>query len=72
MKESQGRLLNHALRNMIIDSYIDNYIGEWKNERGNCLNIKRVDDKTALVSFFAALGGSRSTVLGAGANPPWT
>ncbi len=41
---------------MIVDSYIDNYIGEWKNERGDRLNIRKVDDKTALVSFFAAPG----------------
>ncbi len=32
---------------MIVDSYIDNYIGEWKNKRGDRLNIKKVDDKTA-------------------------
>ena len=42
---------------MILDSYIDNYIGEWKNERGNRLTIKKVDETTALVSFFAAPDG---------------
>lgn len=39
-----------------MDSYIDNYIGEREDERGNRLSIKKVDDQTALVSFFAAPG----------------
>ena len=38
-------------RNM--DSYINHYIGEWENEAGNRLKIKKVDDETALVSFFS-------------------
>jgi hypothetical protein len=42
---------------MILDSYIDNYIGEWRDERGNRLTIKKVDETTALVSFFAAADG---------------
>ena len=33
-------------------SYIDHYIGEWENEIGNRLKIKKVDDETAIVSFF--------------------
>jgi len=33
-------------------SYIDHYIGEWENEAGNRLKIKKVDDETAIVSFF--------------------
>ena len=35
-----------------MDSYIDCYIGEWENEAGNRLKIKKVGDETALVSFF--------------------
>ena len=42
---------------MILDSHIDNYIGEWHDERGNRLSIKKVDETTALVSFFAASDG---------------
>ncbi|HZA54238.1 MAG TPA: hypothetical protein VE616_08315 [Candidatus Udaeobacter sp.] len=42
---------------MILDSYIDNYIGEWNDESGNRLSIKKVDETTALVSFFAAPDG---------------
>ena len=38
---------------MILDSYIDNYIGEWNDESGKRLSIKKVDATTALVSFFA-------------------
>jgi hypothetical protein len=36
-----------------MDSYINHYIGEWENEAGNRLEIKKVDDETALVSFFS-------------------
>ena len=36
-----------------MDSYINHYIGEWENEAGNRLKIKKVDDETALVSFFS-------------------
>ncbi len=42
---------------MILDSYIDNYIGEWNDESGNRLSIKKVDETTALVSFFASPDG---------------
>ena len=34
-------------------SYIDNYIGDWENEAGNLIVIKKVDDVTASVSFFS-------------------
>ena len=37
-----------------MDSYIDNYVGEWENEAGNRLSIRKVDDEICLVSFFAA------------------
>ncbi len=37
----------------MIKSYIENYIGEWENEAGNRFAIKKVDDETALVSFFS-------------------
>ncbi len=33
--------------------FIDNYIGEWENESGKRIVIKKSDEKTALVSFFA-------------------
>ena len=35
-----------------MDSYINRYIGEWENEAGNRLKIKKVDNVTALVSFY--------------------
>jgi hypothetical protein len=35
-----------------MDSYINRYIGEWENEAGNRLKIKKVDNETALVSFY--------------------
>ena len=41
----------------VVDSYIDNYVGEWRDERGNRLSIRKVDDQTALVSFFTASEG---------------
>ncbi|MBI2297170.1 MAG: hypothetical protein HYU76_14295 [Betaproteobacteria bacterium] len=40
-----------------MDAYIHNYLGEWEDERGNRLSIRKVDDKTAFVSFFAAPAG---------------
>ncbi len=39
---------------MMAYSHIDNYLGEWEDERGNRLDIKKVNDETAVVSFFAA------------------
>lgn len=39
---------------MIMDSYIDNYVGEWKDETGNKLSILKVNDESCLVSFFRA------------------
>ncbi len=33
-------------------SYIDVYVGEWGNEAGNWLSIRKFDDKTCFVSFF--------------------
>ena len=39
---------------MIMDSYIDNDVGERENEAGNRLSIRKVDDETCLVSFCAA------------------
>jgi len=49
---------------MMVDSYINNYLGDWVDETGNRLNIQKVDDETALVSFFAVQMVNRSTVLG--------
>jgi hypothetical protein len=37
-----------------MDSYIDNYIGEWRDEMGNRLVIQKSDDNVATVSFFSA------------------
>ena len=31
-----------------MDSYINHYIGEWENEAGNRLKIKKVDDRFAI------------------------
>jgi hypothetical protein len=42
---------------MIMGSYISNYVGEWEDKAGNRLSIRKVDDETCLVSFFAALDG---------------
>ena len=36
----------------IMISYIDVYVGEWGNEAGNRLSIRKFDDKTCFVSFF--------------------
>jgi len=36
-----------------MDAYINCYIGEWENKAGNRLKIKKVDDETALVSFYS-------------------
>ncbi len=41
----------------MVDSYLDSYLGDWEDERGNRLNIRKVDDETALVSFFAVIDG---------------
>ena len=35
-----------------MDSGIDNYVGEWDDEYGQRLSIKKLDDKTASVSLF--------------------
>lgn len=38
----------------IMSSYIDHYVGEWVDEVGNRLSIRKVGDETCLVSFFQA------------------
>ena len=38
----------------VMNSYIDNYVGDWGNEAGNRLAIRKVDDETCVVSFFRA------------------
>lgn len=40
-----------------MDSYVDNYLGEWEDERGNHLAIRRGDDESTLVSFFTPPAG---------------
>ena len=42
---------------MMVDSYINNYLGDWVDETGNRLNIQKVDDETAFASFFAVSDG---------------
>ena len=37
-----------------MDSYIDNYVGEWEDETGRQLSISKVNDEMCLVSFFRA------------------
>jgi hypothetical protein len=39
---------------MVMDSYLDNYVGEWEDETGNRLSIRKIDDETCVVSFFRA------------------
>jgi hypothetical protein len=39
---------------IVMKSYIDNYVGEWEDEAGNRLSIRKVDDERCRVSFFAA------------------
>jgi hypothetical protein len=39
---------------MAMDSYLDNYVGEWEDETGNRLSIRKIDEKTCVVSFFRA------------------
>ena len=40
-----------------MESYIDNYAGEWRNEAGNRLSIRKINDETCFVSFFQAHDG---------------
>jgi hypothetical protein len=37
-----------------MDSYIDNYVGEWEDGAGKRLSIRKVHDEMCLVSFFGA------------------
>lgn len=37
-----------------MDSYLGNYVGEWEDETGNRLSIRKIDEKTRVVSFFRA------------------
>ena len=37
-----------------MDSYMDRYVGEWENDAGNRLSIRKVDDETCFVSFYHA------------------
>src|SRR5262245_4196285 len=36
-----------------MESYLDNYIGEWEDEVGHRLSIRKIDDETCVVSFFS-------------------
>jgi hypothetical protein len=72
MGAGEIQIPSRPARTMILDSYIDNYIGEWNDESGNRLSIKKVDETTALVSFSQPLTGSRFIVAGAGKSPLWT
>jgi hypothetical protein len=42
------------MQRMMMDSYIDNYVGEWEDGAGKRLSIRKVTDQTCLVSFFGA------------------
>jgi hypothetical protein len=39
-----------------MDSWLDSYVGEWKDAAGNGLSIRKVTDETARVTFLAAPG----------------
>jgi len=39
-------------------SWIDSYVGEWKDAAGNCLRIRKITDETARVTFLAAPGNA--------------
>ena len=39
-----------------MDSWIDNYVGEWRDEMGNRLSIRKMTDETARVTFLGAPG----------------
>lgn len=41
-----------------MESWIDSYVGEWKDAAGNCLSIRKISDETARVTFLAAPGGA--------------
>jgi len=40
--------------NQIMDSYINNFEGVWKDETGNCLEIKAIDDFHCSVTFISS------------------
>lgn len=52
-----------------MDSYIDNYVGEWEDKTGNRLSIRKVDDETCVVSLQGASESSGSWPKSAS---PWT
>jgi hypothetical protein len=39
---------------MMMDAYIDHYVGEWEDGAGKRLSIRKVQDETCRVSFFGA------------------
>jgi len=39
---------------MVVNSYIDYYVGDWENQTDNRLSIRKVDEETCSVSFFGA------------------
>jgi hypothetical protein len=39
-----------------MSSWIDSYVGEWRNAAGNCLSIRKIADETARVTFLAEPG----------------
>ena len=41
-----------------MDSWIDSYVGEWKDAAGNCRSIRKITDETARVTFLAAPGNA--------------
>ena len=41
-----------------MDSWIDSYVGEWKDAAGNRLSIRKITDETARVTFLVAPGNA--------------
>ena len=51
-------LSDQARGNIVMDSWIDSYVGEWEDAAGNCLSIRKITDETARVTFLAAPGNA--------------
>ncbi len=51
-----------------MDSWIDSYVGEWKDAAGNYLSIRKITEETARVTFLAAPGGAVQAPAGPMAN----
>jgi len=56
--EMTAGLSDQARGNIVMDSWIDSYVGEWEDAAGNCLSIRKITDETARVTFLAAPGNA--------------